>query len=122
MYYALDKLLIRCSWCLPLWKINKDTYIKQPKSFKAKSKKDYVLKLNKVIYGLHQSGRCWYNDLHEKLLMNGFKEIKVITCAYNYKSRAIALVYVDDLPIFAKTQEDLNEAVNLIKSIGKRIR
>ena len=115
MHWVNCLLGVRCAYLYG--KIDKDTYIKQPESFEVKGKEDYVLKLNKSIYGLHQSGRCWYNDLHEKLLLNGFEEIKGITCAYNYKGRAIVLVYVDDLPIFAKSQEDLNEVINLIKSI-----
>lgn len=115
MHWVNCLLDVRCAYLYG--KIDKDTYIKQPQSFEVKGRENDVLKLNKAIYGLHQSGRCWYNDLHEKLLANGFKEIKGVTCAYNYKSKAVVLVYVDDLPIFAKSKEDLNEVVHLIKSI-----
>jgi len=43
-------------------------YINQPKGFINSDNPDYVLKLNKVLYGLKQSARIWYYTLKEKLI------------------------------------------------------
>ena len=106
---------VRCAYLYG--KIDKNIYMRQPDGYKLKGKENYVLKLNKAIYGLHQSGCCWHNDLREKLLSNGFQEIRGVTCAFTYQNKAIVLVYVDDLPIFAQDQETLDEVIKLIESI-----
>ena len=85
-------------------KVDSEIYIRQPEGYSNPDQKNYVLKLNKALYGLHQAGRCWYEELHNKLINNGFSEIQGNPCIYNYKSIAIIMVYVDDLPIFAKDQ------------------
>lgn len=64
----------------------------------------------KSIYGLHQTGRCWYNDLHSKWIENGFRDTW-LTCIYSYKNKAVIVVYVDDLPIFARNDKVLKEVV-----------
>jgi hypothetical protein len=91
--------------------------MRQPTGYEVQGKETFVLKLNKALYGLHQSGRCWYNELHEKLLSIGFKQIPGMVCVYHLKGKAIIQVYVDDIPIYACDEQHLKEVINLIKSV-----
>ena len=129
--FVLIRFFIALFSCILKWKdclldvkcaylygdIDKDIYIRQPEGYVIEGKENQVLKLKKALYGLHQSGRCWHHDLHDKLLTHGFIEITGVPCIFIYKGKAVVLVYVDDLPIFAKDRETLDEVVNLIKSI-----
>ena len=97
--------------------VDKDIYIRQPEDYVIPDKMNHVLKLNKALYSLHQTGKCWYEESHHKLITNGFKEIKGIPCVYYYKGQAIVIVYVDDLFIFAKNKIVLNQVITLIENI-----
>ena len=55
--------------------------------------------------------------MRDKLLSNGFEEIFGVPCIFSYQNKALILVYVDDLPIFAKDENTLKEVVQVIKSI-----
>ena len=99
-------------------KVDKEIYRAQSTGYKIKGKEGYVLKLNKALYGLYQAVRCWFEKLHIKLL-NSFEDITGLTCAYHYKHKAVILVYVDGLPIFAETKSILQEVINLLQSAVK---
>ncbi|EJK76134.1 hypothetical protein THAOC_02122 [Thalassiosira oceanica] len=58
-------------------------------------KRDYVLKLNKNLYGQKQAGRVWNQFLVNKLLKIGFEQSKVDECVF-YRGSTIFIVYVDD--------------------------
>lgn len=97
--------------------IDRDIYIRKPAGYFLNGKNEgEVLKLHKALYGLHQSGRCWYEELHAKLTSNGFNVITGVTCAYIYEKSAVLLVYVDDLAIFSKNQKTHDKMVRLISS------
>ena len=67
--------------------------------------------------GLHQLDHCWHHDLHDKLFAHNFTEIAHESCIHSYKSKAIVLVYMDNLPIFSKDEVTLKDVVDFIKSI-----
>lgn len=97
--------------------IDKDICLRQPEDYTIPGKELYVLKLKKAIHGLHQAARCWYNDLHSKLITNGYFEVQALTCVYSYKCQAIVIVYVNNLTTFAKNDEVFKEIVKVIESI-----
>ena len=90
-------------------------YMKQPIGFVDKKHPDYVCLLKKAVYGLHQSGREWFFKLHEDLAFLQFKKFKWTNCVYVLENRVILLVYVDDIVIFGKTQDDVNLAIKKLK-------
>ena len=45
---------------------NEVIYMKQPPGFE--SNENFVCKLNGALYGLHQSGRMWFFEIHNVLL------------------------------------------------------
>ena len=44
--------------------LNEDIYMKQPEGFEVKGKDHLICKLNRSLYGLKQSPRCWNEALN----------------------------------------------------------
>ena len=80
--------------------ISEDLYLKCPPGFEQPNK---VLKLNKAIYGLKQSGRKWYGTLRDTLTSQGFKQMPFDPCVF--VGPVILAVYVDDMPIVGYIKE-----------------
>ena len=57
--------------------------------------KCYVLKLNKILYGLKQASHNWYEKLKKALIDRGLKPSQIDPCIF-MKDGMIMLVYVDD--------------------------
>lgn len=73
--------------------LDEDIYIKCPPRFTQPGK---VLKINKALYGIKQSGRRWFGTLHDELLEMGFRQMHFDPCVFRLKNLTIA-VYVDDM-------------------------
>ena len=61
-----------------------------------------VLKLNKGLYGLKQSGRLWHQKLDSELLSMGFTKVRCDNSIWVYRKdsiRVIIPVFVDDMTI-----------------------
>ena len=74
-----------------------------------------VLKLNKSLYGLRQSSKCWNNEINEYLINLGFERSENDHCLYmlNFDTdRVYLLMYVDDLIIAGKSLDKINFIVN----------
>ena len=82
-------------------KLKDDIFMRQPKGFKVPGKEHSVLCLKRVIYGLKQSGREWYDKLKCTLLSIGFTRCRVEHAVfYRYDQDVIVLaVDVDDITI-----------------------
>ncbi|GBM44103.1 Retrovirus-related Pol polyprotein from transposon TNT 1-94 [Araneus ventricosus] len=89
-------------------------YMQQPEGFVLKGCEHYVCRLQKSIYGLHQSGRQWNLELSEILFGLGFHQNDLCNGLYT-KSNCILLVYVDDIVVFSKSQSDLEDSILNIK-------
>ena len=65
--------------------VERDLYMKIPTEFEIENGKtlDYVLKINRNIYGQKQAGRVWNNYLVNKLVNElGFKQSKSDECVF----------------------------------------
>jgi hypothetical protein len=91
-----------------------DVYMTQPPGFVVKGKEKMVCKIDKALYGLHQSGRVWFFELNKVLLEVGFKKFEWCNCVYIFKNEIILLLYVDDLVLFGKNRKVLDNAVTLL--------
>nr|GEZ21066.1 putative ribonuclease H-like domain-containing protein [Tanacetum cinerariifolium] len=73
---------------------------------------DKVYKVVKVLYGLHQAPKAWYETLANYLLENGFQKGKIDQTLFIKKQKCDILlvqVYVDDI-IFGSTNKELCKA------------
>ena len=78
----------------------------QPDGFVDQEHPEYVCKLNKSLYGLKQSARCWNQTLDSFLMKkNGYRKINADNCIYvksiknddGFISFVILAAYVDDI-------------------------
>nr|GEX89084.1 putative ribonuclease H-like domain-containing protein [Tanacetum cinerariifolium] len=92
--------------------IKEEVYVCQPPGFGGLDYPDKVYKVVKVLYGLHQALRAWYETLANYLLENGFQRGKIDqTLFIKIQKGDILLVqiYVDDI-ISGSTNKDLCKA------------
>ena len=62
--------------------LEEEIYMKQPKGFAVKGKKELVCKLKKSLYELKQSPRMWYQKIDTYIWGLGFIRSKVDQCVY----------------------------------------
>ena len=73
-------------------------------------RKDYVLKLEKNLYGQNQAGRIWYQHLRKNLLKLGFKPSQHDECVFYY-GKTIFIVYTDDTTLLGPDQKEIDTLV-----------
>jgi hypothetical protein len=93
--------------------LKEETYIKPP--LIANEPPGVLWKLHKALYGLHQAGHCWYNELDRTLKDLGFCQLVSTRCVYRYGWKVIILVYVDDFLLIGRTLEDLDRVCRLLR-------
>ena len=108
--------------------LNEDIYMKQLEGFEVKGKEHFVCKLNRSLYGLKQSPRCWNEALNSQLKKMHFKQLENDPYIYTLTSGGeifIAAVYVDDIILASKSSTRIQEFVKSIsesfniKDMGK---
>ena len=95
--------------------LDKPIYMEPPKGYT--SRPEYVWKVNKSLYGLHQSGRCWFQKLDSDLIKAGFTRLKSCQCVYRWKWDSIILVYVDDILVLSKNDAIMEETIKRLQSL-----
>ena len=91
--------------------LDKTIYMQQPQGYIQVSNQ-HVLKLNKAMYGLKQSGRAEYKCLSTAMDKIGFSKSKsdgAVFYRHARKGFAIIAVAVDDLTITAKNDDIIQE-------------
>nr|GEW52628.1 retrovirus-related Pol polyprotein from transposon TNT 1-94 [Tanacetum cinerariifolium] len=89
--------------------IEEEVYVCQPLGFEDPDHPDKVYKVVKVLYGLHQAPRAWYETLANYLLENAFQRGKIDQTLFIKKQKGdirLVQIYVDDI-IFGATNKDL---------------
>nr|GEU31561.1 putative ribonuclease H-like domain-containing protein [Tanacetum cinerariifolium] len=92
--------------------IEEEVYVCQPLGFKDPGHLDKVYKVVKVLSGLHQAPRAWYETLANYLLENGFQKGMIDQTLLIKRQKGDILsvqIYVDDI-IFGLTNKDLCKA------------
>ena len=82
-------------------------YMQQPPEFEEGYSK-MVCKLKKSIYGLKQAANVWNKTLHKVVISGGYDNEEGIL--------AYLLVYVDDILVASKSNEEILLAINLLGS------
>ena len=92
--------------------LDEEIYMKQPKGFTTKGKKELVYKLKKSLYGLKQSPRMRYQKFDTYIQGLGFVRSKVDQCVY-YKQVSehfiYVVLYVDDMLLVGNNMEVIKE-------------
>lgn len=85
---------------------NETLYVRPPKGYVCKStKENTVLKLNKSLYGLKQSPRCWYKQLMEFFTSINFQPSNADPCVFissDPEWKCVVYVHVDGLCIMGE--------------------
>ncbi|KAM9916721.1 hypothetical protein OXX59_009799, partial [Metschnikowia pulcherrima] len=97
--------------------LEEDIYMIQPPGFKftpdgQKDDGEYVLKLQKSLYGLKQSPLVWNETLNKEFLKQGFKRAINEPCIYykgEGKNALLVGVYVDDMLIVGANQKQIDK-------------
>nr|GEX09605.1 copia protein [Tanacetum cinerariifolium] len=90
-------------------KIEEEVYVCQPLGFEDLEFPDRVYKIEKVLYGLHQAPRAWYETLSTYLLDNIFHKGQIDKTLFIKMVKGDILlvqVYVDDI-IFGSTKKEM---------------
>ncbi|UYV81528.1 hypothetical protein LAZ67_20001451, partial [Cordylochernes scorpioides] len=101
--------------------LEETVYMRQPDGFMQNGEENKVCKLEKSLYGLPQSGKCWNKKINEILYQLGMIRTKCDPCVYKLQrveEYAILGLYVDDF-IIAATSKEIND--NLATEIEKYV-
>lgn len=97
--------------------LSETVYMDQPPGYQNSEKPHYVCRLDKALYGLHQSGREWFGEMHDSLEELKFQKLEWANCTYVLGSEVLLLLYVDDIVLFGRNKSVLNET---IKKLGEK--
>ena len=87
-------------------------FLEQPPGFEAPGKEEWVMRLMKSIYGMHQASRIWNQTFHNAVSEWGFKHLQCEWCVYRRTSptgTVIFVVHIDDI-ISATSSSDENDS------------
>ena len=119
--YKLDSKAIDFVLAFPQAELDEDIWMYLPIGFQVDgqtetdSDKNYILKLNKSLYGLKQALYNWYGKLKKGLEDRGFTKSQVDPCLY-LKDEMIVLTYVDDCIIVGNSMKDIDSFVNSMQT------
>lgn len=99
--------------------LKEEIYMRIPEGIK--SPENHVCKLNKAIYGLKQSARCWFEKFDLTLKELGFQSSSVDRCLYfkdnnNICRNIYVVLYVDDILIFTYDINIMTNFKNYLKN------
>ncbi|GAA0151671.1 transmembrane signal receptor [Lithospermum erythrorhizon] len=80
--------------------IQEEVYLEQPKGFIDPSNPDHVYRLKKVLYGLKQAHRAWYERLTIFLLKNGYTRGAVDNTLFIKREKDQLMVTKDEAGLF----------------------
>ncbi|GKE58992.1 putative ribonuclease H-like domain-containing protein [Tanacetum coccineum] len=89
--------------------IEEEVYVHQPPGFVDPTHPNKVYKVIKVLYGLHQAPRAWYETLSSFLMENGFRRGTIDKTLFIKKNKSgimLVQVYVDDF-IFGSAKKSM---------------
>ena len=97
--------------------VEKEIYMQVPKGFEIEGAKkgEYVLRLNRNVYGQKQAGRVWNKYLVDKLVNKvGFTQSKIDECVF-YKGKTMYVLYTDDSLLAGPDKKEIDQIIEDIK-------
>ena len=92
--------------------VDEEIYMDQPDGFEDKSNTTKKCLLQKALYGTKQAARQWNSKLNQHLKTQGFEKNAADPCVMIRVSSteySIIVIYVDDLMMFCKTKEQIED-------------
>ena len=100
--------------------LEEEIYMTQPPGYVPAGKEDLFCLLQRSLYGLKQSPRCWHSVFCTYMKEMGFVQSKADSCVFTMnKPFSIVTVYVDDLILFT---EDTTTMQNLKNGLTNRFK
>ena len=98
-------------------KLGEEIYMQQPEGYVKPGEKYLVCKLEKSLYGLKQSSRCWNKAFRERVEKIGFTQATAEPCVFIRKkdSLTIIAIHVDDLMILAESILEMQRLKDSLK-------
>jgi hypothetical protein len=102
--------------------IKMDIYMELPQGIQTKhgNSKEYVLKLEKNIYGQKQAGRIWNSFLVDKLTSIGFTTSLIDDCVF-FCNDIIFMVFMNNGIFLGSNDLQLQEVIKEIQNLGLNI-
>jgi Reverse transcriptase (RNA-dependent DNA polymerase) len=100
--------------------LTEEIYMEQPDGRKAVGKEDWVCKLHKSLYGLRQTGCCWYERLCGEMTRVGFTRVSVDHSLFVKRSTlgdAMVTIHVDDMVVATSNQQTLAATFSDLRKI-----
>ena len=97
--------------------LEEEVYVQQPPGFEHPNFPEFVYRLFKVLYGLKQEPRAWYDTLSQFLIENHFTRGTIDKTLFhrNFNGSSIFVqIYVDDI-ILGSTNEKLCSKFSKVK-------
>ena len=97
--------------------IEEEIYMRQPPGYE-ESSENLVCKLEKSLYGLKQSARCWNTKLVNVLKQKGYIQGEADPCLLKIKSgknNIYILIYVDDILVTAQNDDDFAKIEEILE-------
>ena len=119
--HNLDSKAINFLLAFPQSDFEEDIWMYLPIGFQvdghteASSKRSFLLKLNKNLFGLKQGSYNWYEKMKKSLVDQDFKPSDIDPCLY-IGNGMIIITYVEDFIIVVSSIENINCFVNLMKN------
>ena len=113
--HGLETKSIDFVLAFPQAELDTDVYMELPFGFDVDGSRNFILKLNKSLYGLKNSSRNWFQHLINGLKSRGFTQSQVDPCVL-YREDSIILVYVDDCIIFSRSKSVNDTIVESLKN------
>lgn len=98
--------------------LEEELYMEQPEGYIKPGQEHLVCKLNKSIYGLKQSPRCWSKAFTEFMKSIGFTQsTSDQQCVFVRSGQELEIlaVYVDDLILITESTESMNKLKDTLK-------
>ena len=84
-----------------------------PEGAKPAGKEGRIWRLDRSLYGLKQSPRCWNQKIHNFLVGHGLRQTKSDSATYSKGSgsnHVVLELYVDDMLIIGEREEEVEKA------------
>ena len=98
-------------------KLVEEIYMQQPEGYVKPGEEHLVCKLEKSLYGLKQSSRCWNKAFRESVETLGFTQASADPCVFIRKKDTLTIiaVHVDDLMILAQNILEMQRLKDSLK-------